>query len=165
MDEKEEEHAQQIEDVIADLKSSSTETIQKAKIKMKEDVEKGNTRSQNVAGWRDALAKLTGKHVNINQDLAKKKKEKEGGEEKIMEGGGDQTLDAYVQMIKSNFYFWIVICFVGLVGNPFNCCSLVLLPLLREWFDYRNRFIVGFSKSLKMIRIQNSLGFTKLLGS
>lgn len=64
-----------------------------AKIKIAEDMEKGNTESLNVPGWHDALAKFTSKHVNASQDLTKKTKENEGGKEEKKEADDDQTLD------------------------------------------------------------------------
>lgn len=77
--EKEEEHAQEIEDVIIELKSSAAENICEAKIKMAQDVKNGNARSQNMNFLGNTQAKLTGKHVNSSQDPTDKKKEKVGG--------------------------------------------------------------------------------------
>ena len=71
---KEEEHTLGIEDVIAEVKSNVVEAIWEAKIKLAEDVE--NVRSWNVAGWREILAKLTGKLVDDGQDPTEKKRRK-----------------------------------------------------------------------------------------
>lgn len=56
--EKEEEHVAEIVEVINEVKSSTIEAVWEAKIKMAYDVE--NAGSWNVAGWHEALAKLTG---------------------------------------------------------------------------------------------------------
>lgn len=68
---------------------------------MAEDVEKGDTKSQNVDGWCDTLAKLTGKQVNVSRDpVGPVEKKKDGEEEKKKDEaqatpeGGDQTLDS-----------------------------------------------------------------------
>lgn len=98
-EEKEGGHAQETEDMISELKSSIAEAVWEAKIKMVEDMEKGDVGSWNVAGWCDALTKLTGKQLNASKDLAGQVDKKKGGEKKKEEAkatpmGGDQTLDS-----------------------------------------------------------------------
>lgn len=65
-DDKEEEHAVEMEEVIVEAKSSATMAVCESKIKLFEDV--ANAGSWDLVGWRKALAKLTGKLVNISQD-------------------------------------------------------------------------------------------------
>lgn len=77
---------EEVDDVIAELKSSLIEPVWEAKIKIVEDVEKGNTGSWNMVGWRDALAKLTGKLVNVSGDpVGPVEKTKEGEDEEKKE--------------------------------------------------------------------------------
>ena len=65
-DDKEEEHAVEMEEVIVEAKSSATMAVCESKIKLFEDV--ANAGSRNLVGWHGALAKLTGKPVRTNQD-------------------------------------------------------------------------------------------------
>ena len=56
--------------MIVDANASDAVAIWEAKIKLAEDLE--NLVSWNVAGWRKALAKLSGKHVTATQDPTSK---------------------------------------------------------------------------------------------
>lgn len=68
---KEEEHVTEMDEVNTETKVNVVVDVWEAKLKV-EDVE--NARSQNVAGWREALAKLTGKPIDAGQDPAEKNK-------------------------------------------------------------------------------------------
>ena len=76
---KEEEHILEIDGVIVDVNSSVVVAIWEAKIKLAEDLE--NSGSWNVVGWREVLAKITGKPVTATKDpgsnLVKEEKEKD----------------------------------------------------------------------------------------
>ena len=62
----------ELEEVIADAKASVAVGILEANIKLAEDPELSG--SWNVEGWREALAKLTGKPVTTTEDPASQPK-------------------------------------------------------------------------------------------
>lgn len=68
--------------MIGEVRMSANVAVQEAKIKLAEDIE--NVRSWNIAGWREALRKLTGKHDSTNQDP--KKQQQKVGEEEMVTG-------------------------------------------------------------------------------
>lgn len=57
-----EEHAAEMDEVIAETKAGAVVAVWEAKLKLAKDIE--NVGFLNVAGWREALAKLIGKLVN-----------------------------------------------------------------------------------------------------
>lgn len=64
--EKEDEHYADLEEVIADAKTSVVMAILEAMIKLAEDLENGG--SWDVDDWREALGKLIGNPATANQD-------------------------------------------------------------------------------------------------
>ena len=63
---KEEEHVDEMDEVIAEVKTSTTVAVWEAKIKLVEVLD--NARSWNVVGWHEALDMLTNKLVDASQD-------------------------------------------------------------------------------------------------
>lgn len=61
--EKEEDHTTEMDDVIAKVKASIVVAVREAKLMLAENME--NAGSCNIPGWCEALAKLTGKPVNV----------------------------------------------------------------------------------------------------
>lgn len=61
--EKEDEHADEMAEVISEVRGSVVMAICEARIKLEEGV--ANAGSWNVVGWHEALTKLTGEHVYI----------------------------------------------------------------------------------------------------
>ena len=88
--EREEEHEAEMDEVTTEVKASVAMAVWDAKIKLSGDL--WNTGSWNVAGWREALTKLTGKPVKASQDPVPQSKE--GGEKdktKVAPGDGGQV--------------------------------------------------------------------------
>lgn len=90
----EEEHAAEIDEVIAEVKRSVVVVVWEAKVKLAEDV--ASAGSQNLVVWHEALAKLTGKPVNTSHD-PEGKQQKAGKEEKAL--GNDNQSTVYAQFI------------------------------------------------------------------
>lgn len=82
--EKDEERATKIVEVIFEVKGSVVADVSEEKIKLANDFE--NVGYQNVVGWHEALAKLTGRPVNTGSDpienMGKDKQKKDEEKEK-----------------------------------------------------------------------------------
>lgn len=80
----------EIDEVIAEAKTSAVVAVWEAKIKLAEDLE--NTGSWNVARWHETLVKLTGKTVSASQDPALQPKEVgEKNKTEVAPSGDDQS--------------------------------------------------------------------------
>lgn len=77
-----------MDEVIGETKASVVVADWETWLKMAEDME--DTRSKNIVGWCEALAKLTGKPVDVDQGPVEKKKG-EKGEAYISPTEDDQT--------------------------------------------------------------------------
>lgn len=74
--------------MIVEVRINCVVVVQEAKIKLAEDLE--NVGSQNVAGWHEALSKLTGEHAGANHDRALQP-QGGGGKTEVAPGGGEQS--------------------------------------------------------------------------